>query len=215
MSIPVLGAWEEDTFKQAVDALRKGFVIAIPTDTVYGLVAVAGNDDATARLFTIKDRPQDVNVQVLTNDTDSAKRLVSSFPPVAAYIARRYWPGAVTMVLRRAPGIDWALGSDSSTIGIRCPDHELARRLCETVGPLAATSANRHGLPNARDAMDLVEMFGDAALAPEFVVDGGEVSDLASTVVDLTDGTLRILREGAVSASSLDKAAAEAAAPES
>ncbi|HXW32040.1 MAG TPA: L-threonylcarbamoyladenylate synthase [Acidimicrobiales bacterium] len=179
----------------AVRALQAGEVVAVPTDTVYGLAVDPSRAGATGRLFAVKGRPADVALPVLVADIAQAERLWKLAPGrVARRLAERFWPGPLTLVVARAAGIDWDLGGDPSAIGLRCPDHELVRRLCRLVGPLATTSANRHGEPPLRSARAVTDCFG-AALP---VIDGGECGGEPSTVVDATSDPLRCLRAGAV-----------------
>ena len=179
----------------AVRALQAGEVVAVPTDTVYGLAVDPSRAGATGRLFAVKGRPADVALPVLVADIAQAERLWElAVAAVARRLAERFWPGPLTVVVARAAGIDWDLGGDVSTIGLRCPDHELVRELCRLVGPLATTSANRHGEPPLRTAGAVTDCFG-AALP---VIDGGECDGEPSTVVDATTDPLRCLRAGAI-----------------
>src|SRR4051812_11468863 len=109
------------TLEEAAAALVAGEVVLIPTDTVYG---VAARPDATARLFEVKQRPTDVALPVLAADVDQALALAAEVPPVALALAERWWPGGLTLVVRRRPDLTWDLGgTDASTIGLRVPDH--------------------------------------------------------------------------------------------
>ena len=120
---------------------------------------------------------------------------------MARRVAERFWPGAVTLVVRRRDGIDWLLGGDATTIGIRCPDDPVARALCERVGPLATTSANVHGEASLTTAEEIRARFGDRVA---FVIDGGRLVGPPSTVVDMTGKWLRCLREGTVPLAELE-----------
>jgi L-threonylcarbamoyladenylate synthase len=115
-------------------------------------------------------------------------------PAPARQLAQVLWPGALTIVVPRREGLDWALGGRGDTIGLRLPDHPVPRALCERVGPLATTSANRHGAAPCTDADALAREFGDRVL----VVDGGRCSGEPSTVVSVVGGGLRLIRQGAV-----------------
>ena len=195
-----------DDLAAAAAALRAGTVVAVPTDTVYGLAVDPRPDGATAALFALKGRPSTVELPVLVADLPAAATLAGpgGLSPLAAALARRFWPGPLTLVVRRAGGVGWDLGGDGRTIGIRCPAHPVARRLCRAVGPLATTSANRHGDPPLTTAAAVAAEFGDAVGA---VVDGGTCDAPPSTVVDATGGTLRLLREGAVPWTELERLA--------
>ena len=167
--------------EEARSALVAGFPVGIPTDTVYGLAAHPATPGATERLFSVKRRPRDVDLPVLVADVDQARALTTAVPAVAVELMERFWPGPLTIVLPRAPELDADLGDDEATIGVRCPAHPVPRALCSLVGPLATTSANRHGEPTAATAMEVADSFGDAV---PVVLDGGPCRGAPSTVVD-------------------------------
>jgi L-threonylcarbamoyladenylate synthase len=177
-------------------ALRRGSVCAIPTDTVYGLAADPGRPGATEALFVLKGRPPGLALPVLVASAAQAEQLAgpAGLSPAARALADRFWPGALTIVVRRRPHLDWDLGGDPATIGLRCPGHPLARRLCRRVGPLATTSANRHGQAPLVSAEEVRAEFGDSVA----VLDGGRCDGAPSTVVDVCDGPPRLLRQGGV-----------------
>ncbi len=180
----------------AEEALRAGQVVLVPTDTVYGVAVDPTVPGATQRLFDLKGRGREVPIAVLVADADQAWALAATpVPPAARALADRHWPGALTIVFGRAADWDADLGDDRATVGLRCPDHDGTRALCRAVGPLATSSANRHGLPTPAGFADIVALFGDGLTV---AIDGGELSGLASTVVDCTVYPPRIIREGAV-----------------
>jgi len=186
----------EVLLERAAFALVAGQVVAIPTDTVYGLAVNPRRKGALEALFSVKARPTSSQTAVLVSGTEQAESLCEEdFSELASRIAADFWPGAVTLVLRRGEGVHWALGGDDATIGLRCPADPLARDLCERVGPLAATSANLHGQAPLCTAEEIRAAFGEKVA---LVVDGGRLKGLASTVVDVSGGELRCLREGAV-----------------
>lgn len=181
----------------AAEALRAGRVVGMPTDTVYGLAADPARPGSTAAIFVAKGRPAHLELPVLVADRAQAEALAGpdGLGPVGRRLAGRFWPGALTVVVPRAPGLDWDLGGAGGTIGLRCPANSAARALCRAVGPLATTSANRHGSPPLVTAEALVAEFG-----PELeVVDGGRCDGEPSTVVDATVSPPVCLRQGAVS----------------
>jgi L-threonylcarbamoyladenylate synthase len=187
----------------AVRALRDGAVVALPTDTVYGIGALAGDRAATARIFALKAREEHVALPVLVASVDDAHELVDGSPQslgAFAALAAAFWPGALTIVMRRRPGLDFALGGDEATIGVRCPASPVARALLERVGPMAVTSANRSGEPPAVTAGEVAEIFGDRVV----IVDGGRCDAPPSTVVALVDGAPVIVRPGPVTAADID-----------
>lgn len=180
----------------AVVALGAGRVVAIPTDTVYGLAADPSRRGATDQLFALKGRPPDLALPVLVADLEQGAALVGDgeMDPVARRLAERFWPGALTVVVKRRSGLEWDLGGDPATVGLRCPAGAVARALCRSVGPLAVTSANRHGAPPAVTAAEVAEMFGPELL----VIDGGRCDARSSTVVDTTAVPPRCVRQGAI-----------------
>jgi tRNA threonylcarbamoyl adenosine modification protein (Sua5/YciO/YrdC/YwlC family) len=171
--------------------------VAIPTDTVYGLAVDPRRPGATDALFDVKHRPTRLELPVLVASVDQAEGLAGpdGLSSVAGRLVRRFWPGSLTIVVPRRDDVDWILGGDGRTIGLRCPAHSFARRLCDRVGPLATTSANRHGEPPITLAWGLTEEFGDEVA---LVVDGGVCDGAPSTVIDVTGATLRCIRDGAV-----------------
>jgi L-threonylcarbamoyladenylate synthase len=171
--------------------------VAIPTDTVYGIAVDPFLAGATARLFEAKRRPTDVRLPVLVADVVQADRLAQVDDRAHALMAR-FWPGGVTIILPRRSGLDLVLGNGAGapTVGVRCPDHTVPRRLCAEVGPLATTSANLHGEPTPPTADEVRALFGDAVA---LVVDGGRCEGEPSTVIDLTGNRPKLVREGTVS----------------
>lgn len=182
---------------EAVRLLRAGQVVAMPTDTVYGVAVDPFQPGAADRLFVAKERPKDVALPVLVADAGDLARLVEGEVDVfARRLIDRFWPGALTIVLPRKASLrDLDLGGDPSTIGVRCPDHRLARELCREVGPLATTSANRHREPTPPDAAGVAAALGDGVA---LVLDGGVCAGDPSTVVSVLDDEVTILREGRI-----------------
>jgi L-threonylcarbamoyladenylate synthase len=180
----------------AVDALSGGDIIGIPTDTVYGLAADPFHTGAADRLFRLKGRPRHVELPVLVASAEQALSLCTAVPAEARRLMERYWPGPLTLVLPRRPDLDADLGEEDVTIGIRCPAHPVPLAICAEVGPIATTSANRHGEPAITTAEGVAKAFG-----PEIalVLDGGNCDQLPSSVVDCTGGAPKVLREGRVS----------------
>lgn len=195
MTAPVLPAGDPDAIERAAKALLSGGLVVLPTETVYGLAALASDPDATRALFARKGRGAEVPVAVLCADAEQALALTDAPSPLALRLARSHWPGPLTMVLPRRPGVVWALGEPTDTIGVRCPDHDLVRALAARVGPLATTSANRHGLPTPASATEAADQLLGAV---DLVLDGGELTGTPSTVVDLTGDVPHVLRPGAV-----------------
>jgi tRNA threonylcarbamoyl adenosine modification protein (Sua5/YciO/YrdC/YwlC family) len=180
---------------RAVAALAAGEVVVVPTDTVYGIAVDPSRPGATDRLFAVKDRPTDVALPILAADVDQAFALASDVPQVARDLARAFWPGGLTIVLPRRPGLGFDLGgTDDQTIGVRVPDHEVPRALARAVGPLATTSANLHGRPTPETAAEVVAELGPVGV----VLDGGRCAGAPSTVVVCVGGEARVVREGRI-----------------
>jgi len=190
---------------EAVELLRAGLVVAVPTDTVYGIAADMAFPDAIERLFAVKRRPPEKAVAVLLADADQAWTLGVATPH-ARVLAQRFWPGGMTLVLPVRPDVvlPRVLAAGLPTIGVRVPDHEAPRALARALGPLPTTSANLSGEPDARDAREIAERMGDALA---LVLDGGPIhGGPASTVVDCTLDLPSILREGAIPAAAIAEA---------
>jgi tRNA threonylcarbamoyl adenosine modification protein (Sua5/YciO/YrdC/YwlC family) len=179
---------------EAVDAVRSGRLIVIPTDTVYGMAARPDDPAATGALFAAKGRPRDLTLPVLA-DGEAAARRLGGFDERADRLAAAFWPGALTLVLPRTDETrGWDLGGDRDTIGVRVPRHPLALAVLAGSGPLAVTSANRSGQPEATTCDELTEVFGDRVAV--YLCEDEPLVGTASTVVDLTHGPPRILRAG-------------------
>ncbi len=175
--------------------LRSGGVVAVPTDTVYGLAADARSEQATQALFALKGRPRTLELPVLVASAADALSL-AALParPRLEVLAAAFWPGALTVVVERAPGAGLHLGGDPATVGLRVPDQALVRELAARVGPLAVTSANRHGEQPCTSAEEARRLVGGAA----FVLDGGCCAGRPSTVVTLVGQVPRLVRPGPV-----------------
>lgn len=178
----------------AVGALARGELVVLPTDTVYGVAARPDLPDATARIFAAKARPRDLTLPVLVADPGDADR-VGSLDDRGRLLADRFWPGPLTMVVRRTEAsAGWDLGGDRDTIGLRVPDHPATRALLRRVGPLAVTSANRSGEPTAPDCDGVRAALGEAVAV--YVCDDPRPAGPPSTVLELTGPDPKVLRRG-------------------
>jgi tRNA threonylcarbamoyl adenosine modification protein (Sua5/YciO/YrdC/YwlC family) len=193
----------EASLAAALEALADGLIIAMPTDTVYGLAADPFRPGATERLFEAKKRSRDVDLPVLVANIEQAMSLATAVPLLASALMKNFWPGPLTLVLPRRPDLVADLGEDEATIGVRCPAHPVPLALCAKAGPLATTSANLHGQPTSQTAQEVVAVFGDTV---PVVLDGGTRSGRPSTVVDCTGIEPRLLREGRIPWSSVTAA---------
>jgi tRNA threonylcarbamoyl adenosine modification protein (Sua5/YciO/YrdC/YwlC family) len=174
-------------------ALEAGAVVALPTDTVYGLAVLPGAAAGVDRLFEMKGRPDSIAVALLVADVAQAERLMI-MNDTALRLAATFWPGALTIVAERALGLGLELGGDESTIGVRCPNAAYVQQICQRLGPIAVTSANRHGEQPAESVAMLRHAFGSQLL----IADGGQCCGEPSTVVDVRGDSVLLLRAGAI-----------------
>jgi L-threonylcarbamoyladenylate synthase len=199
VSLPRILPDGEAARAEAVERLRAGLIVAVPTDTVYGIAADLALPDAIERLFAAKRRPPEKAVAVLLADITQAETL-GNMTPHARVLGERFWPGGLTLVLPVRPGavLPRVLAAGAPTIGVRVPDHDAPRAIARTLGPLPTTSANVSGEVDARDAQEIAARLGDAIA---LVIDGGPIhGGPASTVVDCTWDLPVIRREGAIPA---------------
>ena len=181
----------------AISALKGGRLVVMPTDTVYGIGADAFDSAAVAALLAAKGRGRDMPVPVLVGSWHTIDGLVYSVPQSAKELIRAFWPGALSLVVRQAPSLQWDLGDANGTVMLRMPLHPVAIELLREVGPLAVSSANISGRPASVSAQQAREQLGDLV---EVNLDGGPAEQqAASTIVDLTGAHPRVLRQGPVS----------------
>jgi L-threonylcarbamoyladenylate synthase len=197
--------------EQAVTILRRGGLVAFPTETVYGLGADANNAAAIRKLYAAKGRPVDHPVIVHIAGMAQLPQWAREVTPIAQKLAQRFWPGPLTMILKRAPGVSDAVTGGQDTVGIRIPAHAIAHALLEKFGGgVAAPSANRFGRVSATTAEHVRREFGDAV---DFVFDGGQCDvGIESTIVDVTGAAPALLRPGHVTARDIELAAGVALA---
>lgn len=186
-------------------ALRNGEVIVFPTETFYGVAVDAMNPRALERLFELKGRDPEKPVALIAADFDMVARVVSAIAPVAMCLARAFWPGPLTLVMPARPEISRALTNREGGVGIRISPHPIATELARRLGsPLTATSANLAGEPPARTIAEARAAFGTRIAA---YVDGGTLDGaLPSTVVEVTDDQIKVLRAGAIPENRLHEA---------
>ncbi|MDQ1660363.1 MAG: L-threonylcarbamoyladenylate synthase [Blastococcus sp.] len=181
----------------AATAIADGKLVLLPTDTVYGVAADAFTPAAVTGLLAAKNRGRTMPVPVLIGEASTLAGLVLDLPPVATQLAEAFWPGGLTLVLEHAPSLAWDLGDAEGTVAVRLPDDDLTRDLIRRTGPLAVSSANRSGRPAATTAQEADQQLGEHAAV---LLDGGpRASSAASTIVDCTAPTPRVLRVGAIS----------------
>ncbi len=195
---------------EAVRLLAGGQLVCIPTDTVYGIAAVAVNDAAVRTLYAVRARPPDKPLPLLIADAAAAS-WIADVTPVAHTLMSRFWPGPLTIVMRKALGFRSLALAGQQTVGLRVPDHALVRRIILALDePITGTSANRAGARPPVSAAEAAFQMGDMVA---LVIDGGPPAvGRESTVVDITDGSPRVVREGAVSREELSRALGKAVA---
>ncbi|GLY89393.1 hypothetical protein Airi02_073220 [Actinoallomurus iriomotensis] len=182
---------------EAVSAVRRGELIVLPTDTVYGIGADAFTPAAVNALLEAKGRGRDMPSPVLVGSVRAAQALVEDFGTYGQDLVDEFWPGALTLVCRANSTLAWDLGDAKGTVAIRMPLHQLTLELLKETGPMAVSSANRSGAPPARTAADAEAQLGDSV---EVYLDDGPSGDGApSSIVDLTGAVPRLLRAGAIS----------------
>ena len=186
-----------NSLQQAMQAMRQGQVIAIPTDTVYGIACMIYLPSAIEQIYTIKGRESTKAIPILIGDISQLTKVAQELNSQAKLLADKFWPGALTLVVARRSELPIKL-SPYPTVGVRMPKHDWLRQLILTAGPLAVTSANLSGQPDATTAEEvLIQLHGNIKL----VIDGGRcAAGIPSTVVDCSTTEVKILREGAIKA---------------
>ena len=198
-----------EDIKAAGEVLKQGGIVAFPTDTVYGLGAVFDDEKAVRKIFAAKGREEKKPLSILVADSAQVELLSEiksgEMAQKAERLMKKFWPGALTLIFRKKPGIPDAVTAGGETIGIRMPDMELTRELIRAAGkPLAAPSANTSGKRSSVSAREVLE---DLDGKIDMVIDGGTCPvGVASTVVDMTGETPVILREGVITAEMIAQA---------
>ncbi len=209
----ILDGHHQSSVIEASRVLAAGGLVAFPTETVYGLGADAGSDGAVAAIFAAKGRPSDHPLIVHVPDAAAASRFAAAIPPVAQRLMDAFWPGPLTLILPRRPGIAAAAAGGQDTVGLRCPAHPVAHALllaCAQANPpvlgVAAPSANRFGRGSATTAAHVRDEFGDDLL----VLDGGATPvGIESAIVDCTRGAPVLLRPGTLARAQIEAACGE------
>jgi tRNA threonylcarbamoyl adenosine modification protein (Sua5/YciO/YrdC/YwlC family) len=189
-------AIREDAVRSAADSVAAGELVVLPTDTVYGLGADAFQPAAVADLLRAKGRERDMPVPVLVGSWTTIEGLVTELDTRTRDLIEAFWPGGLTLVVRHAPSLRWDLGDANGTVAVRMPLHPVAIELLELTGPMAVSSANRHGEPPARTAAEARGQLG--ASVAVYLEDGQVAGGVASTIVDVTGERPRVLRIGAL-----------------
>jgi L-threonylcarbamoyladenylate synthase len=180
----------------AVEAVQRGDLVVLPTDTVYGLGADAFKPWAVTALLTAKGRGRQMPPPVLVGSRHTLDGLVHGLSAAARELVEAFWPGALTIVVEHASSLQWDLGDTGGTVAVRMPLHPVALEVLRQTGPMAVSSANRTGQPAALTAAEAKEQLGYSV---SVYLEAGECRDrVASTIVDLTTDEPRILRAGAI-----------------
>ncbi|MDF2507201.1 MAG: hypothetical protein K0Q52_1060 [Microbacterium sp.] len=208
--------------RHARQAIGRGELIVMPTDTVYGVAADAFAPAAVQRLLDAKGRGRDQPPPVLIGSKETLAALAESVPEPVERLVEAFWPGGLTIVLPAQPSLVWDLGETLGTVAVRMPEGRVALELLAETGPLAVSSANLTGQPAAISALDAEKMLGDSVAV--YLADGLSKDGIASTIVDATSlvrrgadaepGTVRILRDGAVTREQLQEVLGDLLEPE-
>lgn len=188
----------EDAITAAVSAVKGGRLVVLPTDTVYGIGCDAFDNEAVNALLRAKHRGPDMPVPVLVGSWSTVQGLVRDYSFTMRRLVEAFWPGGLSIVVHQAPSLPWNLGDTRGTVMLRMPMHPVAIDLLNQTGPMAVSSANISGQPPATNVEMAENQLGDDVAV---YMDGGEATiGEASTIVDLSSGKPRILREGATTA---------------
>ena len=196
MKTIIVSAGSPDAIQQALQVLRSGGLVAFPTDTVYGLGALAFDGKAVELIYAAKDRPVEKAIPVLIADQEDMEKVGMNIPETAYKLASRFWPGPLTCIIPKKPTLPESV-SATSTVGVRVPNHEITRALLRMAGPMAVTSANISG---QQSPSTTEKVFSQLSGRIDLILDGGKTQGgVPSTVVDCTGGEIKILRKGPIS----------------
>lgn len=185
----------DDNMAPAAEIIKSGGLVAVPTETVYGLAANGLCGDAVQKIYDVKNRPGTKPISLLVSGMEDAEKFCRDIPDSAYLLAEKFWPGPLTMVLLKRNAVPDIVTAGGGTVGVRCPDHPKTLALIRLAGvPLAAPSANLSGAPGPKNVSDVLKVF-DGKI--EAAVDGGVCTvGIESTIVDLTVTPPRLLRQG-------------------
>ncbi len=186
----------DESIRAALKILRNGGLVAFPTDTVYGVGALAFDGKAVESIYIAKNRPIEKAIPVLIADAADMEKVGMNIPAIAHQLAARFFPGPLTCLIPKQPTLPESV-SAAETVGVRVPDHAVARALLRAAGPMAVTSANISGQPSPSTAQEVLAQLGERI---DLIIDGGKTpGGVPSTLVDCTGIDLKILREGPIS----------------
>jgi L-threonylcarbamoyladenylate synthase len=199
----IISAQEEDCVSAAVQVLRSGGIVCLPTDTVYGLAAVAANDEAVARIFAIKGRRQTNPLPIFISDASELSCVAQGAPQAAERLIEAFWPGALTIVLPKATTFQSLALVGGDTVGVRAPGHDLVLEIARELGePMTGTSANLSGLPSPSTVFEADGQIGERV---DLLIDGGRSGGLESTIIDMTGDMPKLVRAGAIGVEELER----------
>jgi L-threonylcarbamoyladenylate synthase len=200
MKTEILSANAPNAIKKALEVLLSGGLVAFPTDTVYGVGVLAFHAEAIESIYIAKNRPMEKAIPVLIGDVEDLIKVANEIPILAARLIARFWPGPLTVLVPKKPTLPEAI-SATSTVGVRVPNHEVARSLLRLAGPMAVTSANISGQANPTTAQQVFAQLGGRI---PLILDGGETpGGIPSTLVDCTGDQIEVLREGPITKAQL------------
>ena len=189
---------QRDALQEAAKWIRTGGLVAVPTDTLYGLAADPFRADAVARLCTVKGRTEGHPLPLIAADAEQIAARLGPLSPTAARLAAKFWPGPLTLLIPAAAALARAVPAGTGRVGVRVPAHDIARAICRAAdGPITATSANRSGQPATADPAEVERALGADI---DLLIDAGPTRGGApSTIVDVTGAAPRLVRAGAIS----------------
>ncbi len=203
MKTEILSANSPQAIPRAFEVLRDGGLVAFPTDTVYGVGALVFDEKAIESIYAAKERPVEKAIPVLLGDAADIGQVAEEIPLFASRLIERFWPGPLTVLVPKKSSVPVVV-SATSTVGVRVPDHEVARALLRLAGPMAVTSANISSQPSPTTAEEVHQQLGGRIA---LIIDGGRTpGGVPSTLVDCTGSEIQILREGPISRDELLKA---------
>lgn len=189
----------------AAELIKNGQLVAVPTETVYGLSADGLCESSVEEIYSVKGRPETKPISLLVPDIESVENFCKNIPDCAYVLAAKFWPGPLTMILQKKDIVPDIVTAGGNTVGVRCPDHPITLALLEKCGrPLATPSANISGLPSPKSADDVLSYFDGKIPC---IIDGGKCSvGIESTIVDMTVYPPKILRKGGLSREDIENA---------